>query len=272
MAGTKMTVSSLEYGGVRAIKDEASGAGVSWPAVFAGAFTMAALTLMLAVLGTGVGLSAVSPWPEAGAEASRVSVGAILWIIVVQIIASAIGGYLAGRLRTKWVALHTHEIYFRDTAHGFIAWAVALVLSTLFFVSYATAIAVKPATSENAGNYFVDMLFRTDRPTASRNDQPLRNEAALVLTNALRNPDISEQDRNYLTSLVVASTGMNRPEAIRRVNDTVSADREAADTARKAIAHSLYWLFVAFLIGAFCASFAATIGGRQRDNVPAVQH
>jgi hypothetical protein len=243
---------------------------VALSAVFAGAFTMGALALILAVLGGGIGLSSVSPWPDA-TQVSRVSMGAIIWLIIVELIASSIGGYLAGRLRTKWVSLHTHEVYFRDTAHGFIAWAVALVISTILFTSFAASIAAKPTPAENApGNYFVDMLFRTDHPAATRNDQPLRAEAALILANGLRQPDMDKQDQAYLTNLVVAATGLSQPDAERRVTETVAAEREAADTARKAIAHSLYWLFVALLIGAFCASYAATIGGRQRDNVPAM--
>jgi hypothetical protein len=79
---------------------------------------------------------------------------------------------------------------------------------------------------------------------------------------------MSVQDKTYLAQLVSANTGLNQAEAEQRVTETVVADRQAVDIARKAIAHSLYWLFVAFLIGAFCASYAATIGGRQRDNVP----
>ena len=178
-----------------------------------------------------------------------------------QLIASSIGGYLAGRLRTRWVSLHTHEIYFRDTAHGFIAWAVALVISTLLFTSYAATIATRP-TANAPENYFVDMLFRADHPVATRTDQPLRNEAGLILANDLRHPDMAKQDQTYLTNLVAAVTGLTQVEADRRaISRTVTADRESVDAARKAIAHSLYWLFVALLIGAFCASFSATIGG-----------
>jgi hypothetical protein len=269
MASSRMAMSGQDYG-VVAAKDEATGAGVSWPAVFAGAFTMGALTLILAVLGAGMGLSSVSPWPNETTQASRISAGAIIWLVVTQLIASSIGGYLAGRLRTKWVSLHTHEVYFRDTAHGFIAWAFALVISTLFFMSYAASIAARPTvvSTENAqGNYFVDMLFRTEHPVAARADEPLRSEATIILVNALSHPDTTKQDQAYLANLVVAGTGLSQAEAERRVGDTIAADREAADTARKVIAHSLYWLFVAFLIGAFCASYAATIGGRERDNV-----
>src|SRR5262249_32000111 len=152
---------------------------------FAGAFVTGAVSLILMALGTGIGLSALSPWPNANASFARVGYGAIVWLILVQIVASAVGGYLAGRLRTKWVAVHTHEVYFRDTAHGFLVWAVALVISSLFFASYATSIAAadrsRPVTSaENSSvasnQYFVDMAFRTDDPKADRNDAAARSE------------------------------------------------------------------------------------------------
>ncbi len=93
---------------------------------------------------------------------------------------------------------------------------------------------------------------------------------SLFLANVLRHPDSAGPDEAYLTNLVTATTGLAQPEAERRVSETVAAEREAGDTARRAIAHSLYWLFVAFLIGAFCASYAATIGGQQQDSVPAL--
>lgn len=270
MASSRVAISGQDYSVISA-RDDASGAGMSWPAIFAGTFAMGALMLILAVLGAGIGLSSVSPWLNDTAQASRVSAGAIIWLILAQLVASSIGGYLAGRLRTKWVSLHTHEVYFRDTAHGFIAWSAALVISTLLFMSYATSIAARPtapSTESAVGNYFIDVLFRSDHPAAARTDQPLRTEAGLILANALRHADMTKQDQAYLANLIVAATGVTQAEAERRVTETVAADREAADTARKAMAHSFYWLFVAFLIGAFCASYAATIGGRQRDNVP----
>jgi len=235
---------------------------------------MGALSLILFVLGAGVGLSSVSPWAEGSAAAERISVGAIFWLIVVQIVASAVGGYLAGRLRTKWTALHTHEVFFRDTAHGFIAWSVALVLTTILFASYGTALAARTTTAavdNPSGDYFVERLFRSDHPALARTDQPLRSEAGAILAHALRHPETTRDDEASLTNLVAAVTGLNQPEAERRVVETVTADREAADDARRALAHSFYWLFVAFLIGAFCASYAATIGGRERDHVPALR-
>src|SRR5262245_10012517 len=105
---------------------------VSWGAVFAGAVGAAVLSLVLIVLGTGLGLAVVSPWSGDGISATAVSVSTIVWITVVQILASVLGGYLAGRLRSRWVTVHTNEVFFRDTAHGFLAWAVGtLLMATL---------------------------------------------------------------------------------------------------------------------------------------------
>ena len=99
---------------------EASASGVSWAAVAGGAFVAAALSLILLSLGTGLGFSAVSPWSNNGASAAAIGSGAIVWLILTQVLASALGGYLGGRLRTKWAGVHTDEVYFRDTAHGLL--------------------------------------------------------------------------------------------------------------------------------------------------------
>jgi hypothetical protein len=265
-----------EYSG----RNEASSSAVSWAAVFAGAFATSALSLILLALGTGVGLSSLSPWSSAGVSASTVNKGAIVWLILTQIVAAAMGGYLAGRLRTKWVSVHTHEVYFRDTAHGFLVWSVSLVITAAFLASAATSMVSGNAARNDVGataageprsdpyGYFVDSLFRSDRPAADLNaDAALHAEVGLILARGLREGYVPSTDRAYLAQLVAARTGMDQAEAQRRVAEVLNQARQAADDARRATAHFLYWTFLALLIGAFCASYAATIGGRQRDNV-----
>ena len=260
-------------------RNEATSSAVSWAAVVAGAFVAAALALSLLALGTGIGLSLVSPWSEAGFSFSSVGTAAIIWMILVQIIASAMGGYLAGRMRTKWVAVHVHEVYFRDTAHGFLVWSVGLVITAVFFATAAVSMAARTPTNtpnnsasgtvSSPNAYFVDSLFRSDRPVTERPDASVRAEAGLILARAVVRPDIPQQDKTYLAGLVARATGISQAEAEIRVSNTIAAAKQVADDARKATAHVLYWLFVALLIGAFCASYSATIGGRQRDHVPA---
>ena len=126
--------------GVTAVPNEANASAVSWAAVLAGAFVAAALTVTLVALGTGLGLSSVSPWSNAGVSATTIGVATIVWLILMQLVASATGGYLAGRLRTKWVDVHTDEVFFRDTAHGFLAWAVGIVIGAAFLASAAASL------------------------------------------------------------------------------------------------------------------------------------
>jgi hypothetical protein len=264
-------------------KSEAYSSGVSWAAVIGGGFTGAALSLILLALGTGLGLSSVSPWSNTGASASTIGKAAIAWLIFTQVAASAMAGYLAGRLRTKWATIHTDEVYFRDTANGFLAWAVGIVMTAAFLASAATSViggaAQLSATSGAAAtgktvqadpnDYLVDALFRSDRPSAGA-DVAGREEVGRILAHGLKQDDVPAADKGYLARLVAARTGLSPPEAEKRVNDVITEARQTADTARKALAHLSLWMFIALLSGAFCASYAATIGGRQRDRAKSV--
>ncbi|URO00736.1 hypothetical protein NB069_07650 [Leclercia adecarboxylata] len=118
----------------------ASTSAVSWGAIFAGAAAAASLSLILLMLGAGLGLTSISPWESRGLDAGTVGIAAIAWLTFTQIVASGMGGYLAGRLRTKWVDTHIDEVYFRDTAHGFLTWAVAALVSAALFTSTVGAI------------------------------------------------------------------------------------------------------------------------------------
>jgi hypothetical protein len=265
----------------KVVRNESNSSGVSWAAVFGGAFVTAALSLILLALGAGLGFSSVSPWSNVGASASTFGTAAIVWLILMQVMSSSIGGYLAGRLRTKWANIHTDEVYFRDTAHGFLAWSVALVITAAFLASAATSMvgsAAQPggaasASAEreiNPNEYFVDALFRSDNEGSDLNRASVRGEAGRILANALRLGYVPPADKTYLTQLVTSKTGLNTTDAPKRVSDVFAEAQQAADTTRKMVAHALLWTFVALLIGAFCASFTATIGGRQRDHVVTV--
>jgi hypothetical protein len=115
--------------------DAAGGSAVSLSAIFVGTIAALALTLTLVVLGSAVGLGSVSPWPGVGARPVAFTIGAGIWLIVTQWLSSAVGGYMAGRLRTRWHGLHTDEVFFRDTAHGFMTWALATVVIAVIAVA-----------------------------------------------------------------------------------------------------------------------------------------
>jgi hypothetical protein len=267
---------------------EAAASGVSWPAVFAGAFAAAALSLILLALGAGAGLSSLSPFSGAGVSTTAIGFGALIYLCITEIISSGVGGYLAGRLRTKWVDLHTDEVYFRDTAHGFLAWCVALVMSAAFLGAAAAGMVGASASSMNAraasnagaadtvaleaNRYYIDSLFRGSKVGNAAEETAYKAEAAGVFAHTLANRAVlMPDDRNYVAGLVSAATGLNHNEAEARVTNVFERDQAATDQARKSAAHALYWLFVALLLGAFTASFAATMGGHRRDHLPVMR-
>jgi hypothetical protein len=257
--------------------DSANSSGVSWAAVIGGAFVAAAFYLILLALGAGMELSSISPWSGASASPASLTNVAIGWLVFSEIVASALGGYLAGRLRIKWRTIHTDEVFFRDTANGFLAWAVALVISVIFLASAATSMmgrvaqAEATATTQNTEGpeaYFVDSLFRSG-DTVAADKAATRAEAARIFSNALRQNQMSTADQNYLARLIAGATGISQSDANKRISDVFSDARQREETARKSSARLLIWLFFGLIMGAFSASYAAMIGGKQRDHVMA---
>lgn len=264
---------------------EPSASAVSWAAIFAGTVAAAALTVVLTSLGTGFGLTAVSAWPNAGATATTFTISAGIGLIVIQWLSSALGGFVTGRLRTKWTDLHTHEVFFRDTAHGFLSWALATLVGAFLLAAAASSLigsgvraastvtggAAQAATSDISG-YVVDSLFRADRIDASTSTQDAAAQASRILANSIRNGDVPPADRSYLAQLVASKTGLSQADAQKRVDDTIAGvkdaeikARQAADTARKATANFAIFSALSLLIGAFVASAAAAYGGSVRD-------
>ena len=269
----------------------AATSAASWGAIFAGAAGAAGLSLILLFIGTGLGLSSVSPWSHDGVSAGTLGASAIVWLSFTQLAASAVGGYLAGRLRTKWVRVHTHEVYFRDTAHGFITWAVATLAAATILTSVAGAIlgggvkagaaaaAVTGTADAETLGYYVDTTFRSTpgHPIPAGSGDPGATAALdRIYLHALAGPGLTTEDVRAGGELVSARTGLTREQAEERVTDTYAAlkakletaaakAKEAADEARKASAYAALWFAIALLIGAFTASLAATFGGRLRD-------
>jgi hypothetical protein len=251
---------------------------INWAAVAAGAFANAALTLLLLAFGAGMGFSAISPWANSGVSMTTFSIGTGIWLIVMAMLASTVGGYLAGRLRSLWSGVHSDEVFFRDTAHGFMSWACAAVLSAAVLGAAGTAI-VSGATaglsqrSANDGGpaaMYVDELFRpaAGAPAASQPsaDPATRAEIGRLLVRSFRDrADLPATDRAYLTQVVTARTGLSQADADKRVNDVLARAKSDLDKARSAAAKLSLWLCAALFAGALAASLAAIEGGQLRD-------
>jgi hypothetical protein len=285
---------------------ESAGSAVSWAAIFAGAVAASALSMALIMLGAGLGLVSVSPWSSNNVSVTTFGVLAAAWFIAVQLFASGVGGYLAGRLRTRWVMVHTDEVFFRDTAHGLLVWALSAIVAAWLIGSAASSVAsgvgdlgssaleaagaaaggpAAQATGQAASSgegptgYFTDLMLRSDHPDASPNSAAPRAEIGRILATDLLSGSMPPADKSYVAQVVATRTGLSQADAEKRVTDVFAkaqnakqkvADdaKAAADAARKTGVYVALWAFISLLIGAFSASYMATVGGRVRDELP----
>jgi hypothetical protein len=204
------------------------------------------------MLGAGLGLVSVSPWSTNNVSVTAFGILAAAWFIAVQLFASAVGGYLAGRLRTRWVSVHTDEVYFRDTAHGLILWGVGAIVTAWLLTSGAASVvsgaahaggsALEAAGSAAAGPaaqvtgqaassegssaaYFTDLLC-TDRPDASGDPAAARAEVGRILATDALSGEMLAADRTYVAQVIAARTGLSQADAEKRVSDVVEQKRQ----------------------------------------------
>lgn len=284
--------------GVSDVGIESNVPALAWGPVIGGATAAAAITLILLLVGSGVGLTMVSPWSGESASFTTVSVTAAIWFVIVQWLSSALGGYLTGRLRTKWAGIHTDEVFFRDTAHGFLSWALATVVvaglagsaftslvgSGVQAASSVAATASVGATAATAGGdeapdlatgYFTDLLLRPQDAAAraQSDDAAATAEVSRILMQGAAKGEVPEADRAYVATIVASRAGIPQEEArtrvdqvLQQIEDAKNTALQAADDARKSAATVALLGALSLLVGAFVASAAAALGGRQRDD------
>lgn len=277
---------------------ESSRSAVNWGPIVAGAFAAATLTFVLMLVGSGLGLTMVSPWSHESASLSTFAVSTAIWLIVTQWLASGLGGYLTGRLRTRWVGIHTDETFFRDTAHGLLMWALATMLmvfvlgsavssaigtgaQALTTVGSGASIAATVAAAANTSgadltSYMVSSLLRPADParlaSGAEGDTAAAAQVTSILTHGAVSGTITPEDKAYLSKIVAAGAGISEGDATARVNGVLAemdkaktTAKDAADKARKASATFAILAALSMFIGAFIACVAAALGGRQRD-------
>jgi hypothetical protein len=282
---------------VAAVADKPS--FVEWPAVFAGAVLAAALSFVLLTFGTAIGLSATSPWPGSGLSAKVIASVAVFWVLAQQIGSLMIGGYVAGRMRTRWSEAGD-EAEFRDGLHGGLVWGVGVLFSALLV--FATAGAAARTGVEVAGKAAVSVAGTADpmeavidtmlRPTVTAQAQAptpppaaapqptprpraaaipaggdeTRAEVSRIMASALASGGLTSENRAYLAQVIVQRTGLPQSEAERRIDAAVTAAREAADKARKAAILTGFVTAAGLILSLGAAWWAAMRGGHHRDN------
>jgi hypothetical protein len=236
---------------------------ISWGAIIAGAVVASAISLLLFVLAAGLDLASFSRPLLRHGSAAGLTVMAAITLIASQWIASGVGGYITGRMRTRWTSTHTHEVFFRDTAHGFITWAVVTLFMALGLGSAASAMFssdYQPTRGPLAAS----------APETSAEER-VRTATVLVVQGGQAHPaqEVGEAADGLQLVLPPSDNAVGRLVLAQDLADSPRDDRMVTpDTARKDAAVGSLLVALSMLIGAFIASVSAAIGGRLRDLHP----
>jgi hypothetical protein len=227
---------------------------------------------VLLAFASAVGLAVASPSPTWRDASVALSLLSGIYILASAVGSFALGGFIAGRIRTSWKT-NPDEIQFRDGLHGLLVWAVGIVIGALLAWAAATSISANRATpsaldsSANGEPRFLalelDRLFRSTRPEVA--DEMSRAEAGRIILSGLGHSDISSDDRAFLTRLVASRTGLSPADTDRRVLQVIAESRRAAAQARRSGVILGFMVAAALLAGAVAAWLCAELGGRHRD-------
>jgi len=278
MSGTDVTVAPV-------IVNKENRSYLQWGPIIGGAVIATAISTILTVFGSGIGLSMVSADFERSSSATAVAIAGALWALWVMVSATCAGGYLAGRMRQPSFDADPEERKVRDATHGLLVWATGALLitfvatSSLFGAAKTAASGVASATSGAASliSQNVDPLaMALDNVMRANGQQPPtaqeRDEASRILVSSLANGKLEQGDRDYLASRLAARSGISEQDAQKRIDEAFAkvsqakeTAKQAAERARKIAVLAAFLTAAALLVGAAAASWAATLGGEHRD-------
>ena len=276
---------------------------VQWGPVILGALSASAISMVLLTFGAGIGLSATSPYPYAGASAKALAVIAALYAAVTAVASFAAGGYIAGRMRLP-ATVELEESDFRDGAHGFAVWALALVVGGTLAASgiagaaktvvqsgaavaggAAAGAASNPALGQIAmapTDYAVDRILApapgaAPAATAGRARADMVAPVTRIFAASLKTPQLDARDRATLVAIVQQQTGLPQAEAEKRVDEAYTElkaaeqkARDAAEAARKAALITAFGIAATLLLGCAAACAGAAAGAHHRAERTAI--
>ena len=267
---------------VAAVSPPSSASYIDWGAIIAGAVLAAAISTLMTTFGAAIGLSSTSPFTGEGISANALGIATAIYIIWVLISSFLAGGYLAGRMRRRVGDGTPHESEVRDGSHGLVVWALGTIMIAVLATS-AVGGAIKVGADAAGGSIkaltqasgpidvAIDRLIRSNGQNAP--SEAFRSSVTRIIGNGVATGTLSDSDKSYLTSQIAALAGVSPDEATRRVNDAVAQvnalsekAKQAAERARKVGVIIGFLSAASLAIAAAAAWFAATMGGKHRDD------
>lgn len=251
-----------------------------WGAIAGGALVASVLSFVLLSFGSAAGIASVSPYSWNNPSVTTLSILAAAWFSLATILSFLVGGYFAGRFRRTTGSASPDERQARDGAHGLITWAVTMLIGlgiaycsaslatrNVSTVASGAAAGATQAMSQNPNAGLIDRMLRpsTIDPSTQAQSDNSRVQIARILSDSALRGEITNEDRNYIASIVAAEAKIPQDEARKRVDSTIETAKQAADKARKVAAGLAFLIGALSMFAAGAAFWAAQAGGRQRE-------
>ena len=246
---------------------------VDWGAIVAGVFIAIAISSVFLTFGSAIGLSVTSFRSGESAPVIGLVIAAGLWFLWVQLSSFMGGAYVTGRMRRRIGDAKMHEVELRDGAHGLIVWAVNIVIGAAL-AGWITIMgiggAVSTVSDSSAMDYYVDRLLRSEALPTTAGAAPAPNTNAnaqigRVLAKNVAARTIDDTDKSFLVREISARTGLDEPDAQKRLDETVAVLKAQAETTRHYGVIFAFLTAASLLISAAASWWAATTGGKHRD-------
>jgi hypothetical protein len=236
---------------------------VDWGAIFAGGVVAFAISSVFFAFGSAIGLSLTSFQTGKSASITALVVAATLWFLWIQVSSFMAGGYIAGRMRHRIGDAKPHEVEMRDGMHGLIVWALTVISATIV-AGTLTLSGLSGTGSASLTQYYVDKMLRSPAPTAS---QPIgdTSQVGRAIMKNLGSGVMDDADKTYLVNEIVVRSGLTPVEAQVRLDKTIATLKSQADTARRYGILAAFLAAASLLVGAIAAWWAATMGGKHRN-------
>jgi hypothetical protein len=250
---------------------------LQWSPITLGALTATALSSILVTFGAAVGLGVTSTAPTWRDASAALWILSGIYLIIQAILSFGFGGYIAGRIRTAFVATTAEEVEHADGVHGIAVWALAVVIGAVLAAMIGSSALPRAASSVPAArtsaaepllSYELDRLYRSGRRAPNIDLTAERAEAGRILLTASSHDGMSADDRAYLIQQVGAATGLAAADAERRVDSVIANSRTTIARSRRSTIILAFSVATAILLGAVAAWAAACVGGRHRDGAP----
>lgn len=188
---------------------------ISWGSIIGGIITVLAISILLSVLGSSIGLYMFDPLANNPVSGIGTTVG--IWTVISFLLSLAAGGFVAGKLAGS-----------DGLIHGFLVWASTLIIALMFGTILAMGVAKATANVLGAVSSVTGSVVSGVGNVVQEGGSQLSDQASDLFGNIDINTDINENniEDNVRNALRKSGVKEFQPEYLNNQLNEIKSDLE----------------------------------------------